>query len=307
MDKKFFNKHGSMTTNLSRDIMSLNVGDRLPTIIEYTTKFSLSRGVVQSSISMLEEEGCFALSRSGKLGTVLTEINYEKLSRHTGWDPVVGTMPIPFNDIFRSLATAIYFDSRKLPLDSSIAYVSGAKNRWSMLSKGFFDYIVTSVATAQYILAEDENIELLFTLPECRYAEPYCLIFMDNKDTEIRDGMRVGVDPDAIDQTQISKAMCAGKSVEFVKMPIEGTVEILYNRSVDCMIVRNEKWFKNNTDLISLPVATTAYPIEDTVVPAILINKNNYGIKQLLSKYLSAHDIAHAQQHALSIQTNYRF
>ena len=307
MNKKFFNKHGSMTSNLSRDIMSLNVGDRLPTIIEYTTKFSLSRGVVQSSISMLEEEGCFALSRSGKLGTVLTGINYEKLSRHTAWDPVVGTMPIPFNDIFRSLATAIYFDSRKLPLDSSIAYVSGAKNRWSMLSKGFFDYIVTSVATAQHIIAADENIELLFTLPECRYAEPYCLFFMDNKDTEIRDGMRVGVDPDAIDQTQISKAICAGKSVEFVKMPIEGTVEILYNRSVDCTIVRNEKWFKNNTDFIPLQVATSDYPIEDTVVPAILVNKNNYGIKQLLSKYLSPDDIAHAQQHALSIQTNYWF
>lgn len=307
MNRKFFNKHGSMITNLSRDIMSLEAGDRLPTIIEYTEKFSVSRGIVQSSISLLEEEGCFSLSRSGKLGTVLTEINYEKLSRHTLWDPVVGSMPIPFNDVFRSLATAMYLDSRKLPLDSSIAYVSGAINRWSMLSKGFFDYIVTSVATAEYILAEDDNIELLFTLPNCRYAEPYCLFFMDNKDTEIRDSMKVGVDPDAIDQSQISQAMCKGKNVEFVKMPFESTVEILYERSVDCIIARNEKWFKNNTDMIPLPVATSDYPINDTVVPAVLINKNNYGIKKLLGKYLSPENIAIAQRHALSIETNYRY
>lgn len=307
MNRKFFNKHGSMITNLSRDIMSLEAGDRLPTIIEYTEKFSVSRGIVQNSISLLEEEGCFALSRSGKLGTVLTEIYYEKLSKHTLWDPVVGSMPIPFNDVFRSLATAMYLDSRKLPLDSSIAYVSGATNRWSMLSKGFFDYIVTSVATADYILAEDENIELLFTLPDCRYAEPYCLFFMDNKDTEIRDGMKVGVDPDAIDQTQITQAMCKGKNVEFVKMPFESTVEILYERSVDCIIIRNEKWFKNNTDMIPLPVTTSDYPINDTVVPAVLINKNNYGIKKLLGKYLSPENIALAQNHALSIETNYRY
>ena len=110
---------------------------------------------------------------------------------------------------------------------------------------------------------------------------------MDNKDTEIRDGMKVGVDPDAIDQTQISQAMCKGKDVEFVKMPFESTVEILHERSVDCIIIRNEKWFKNNTDMTPLPVTTADYPINDTVVPAVLVNKNNYGIKKLLSIYFS--------------------
>lgn len=307
MNKKIFNKHGSVTTNLARDIMSLDIGMRLPTIIECTEKFSVSRGIVQNSISLLEDEGCISLNRSGKLGTVLAKIDYMKLCKHTGWDPLVGAMPIPFNDLFRSLATAFYYDSQKLPIDSSVAYVSGAKNRWSMLSKGFFDYIVTSVATAGYITNADANIELLYTLPDCRYEEPYCLIFMDNKDTEIRDGMKAGVDPEAIDQMQITKALCHGKNIEFVKMPIESTVEILHNRAVDFMIIRNEKWFKNNTNLIPLPVATADYPIEETTIPAILINKNNYGIKNLLSKFFSPADLASAQQHALSVQSNYRF
>ncbi len=307
MNKKIFNKHGSVTTNLARDIMSLDVGDRLPTIIEYTEKFSVSRGVVQNSISLLEDDGCISLNRSGKLGTVISEINYGKMCKHTLWDPLVGAMPIPFNDIFRSLATAFYYDSRHLPIDSSIAYVSGAANRWSMLSKGFFDYIVTSVATAEYILAADDNIELLFKLPDCRYEEPYCLIFLDNKDTEIRDGMKVGVDPEAIDQIQVSQAMCKGKNVEFVKMPLEGAVEILHNRSVDCVVIRNEKWLENNTNLVALPVTTSDYSIEDTTIPAVLINKNNYGIKNLLSKFLSPKDIAAGQQHAFNVHANYKF
>ncbi len=307
MNKKKFNKHGSITANLSRDILSLNIGDRLPTIIEYIEKFSVSRGIVQNAISLLEEEGCVSLSRSGKLGTVITGIDYPKLCKHTGWDPIVGAMPIPFNDSFRSLATALYFDSRRLPVESSIAYVSGGGNRLKMLSKEFFDYIVTSKATAQYILAENDNMELLFDLPDCRYEEPYCLIFMDNKNTEIRDGMKVGVDPEAIDQVQISKAVCRGKAVEFVMMPLEGTVETLYNRTVDCIIIRNEKWIKNNTELVPLPISVTDYPVEDTTIPAILTNKNNYGINTLLRKYMSPDAIAEEQKRASTIHSNFRF
>ena len=307
MNKKIFNKHGSVTTNLARDIMSLDIGDRLPTIIEYTEKFSVSRGIIQNSISLLEDEGCISLSRSGKLGTVLGKIDYGKLCKYTQWDPLVGAMPIPFNDLFRSLASAFYYEGQKLPIDSWVAYVSGAANRRAMLSKGVFDYIVTSVATAGYITSSDDDIELLFTLPDCRYEDPYCLIFMDNKDTEIRDGMKVGVDPEAIDQMQISKAMCKGKNVEFVKMPLEGIVEMLHNRSVDCMVIRKDKWLEDNTNMNPLPVAVTDYSIEETTIPAILVNKNNYGIKNLLSKFFSPADLASAQQKALNVQSNYRF
>ncbi|MEA4893849.1 MAG: YhfZ family protein [Oscillospiraceae bacterium] len=307
MNRKKFNKHGSITANLSRDILALNVGDRLPTIIEYIEKFTVSRGIVQNAISLLEEEGCVSLSRNGKLGTVITGIDYAKLCKHSGWDPIVGAMPIPFNDSFRSLASALYFDSRKLPVESAIAYVSGAGNRLKMLSKEFFDYIVTSKATAGYIIAENENIELLLDLPDCLYEEPYCLVFMNNKNTEILDGMKVGVDPEAIDQVQISKAMCKGKAVEFVTMPLEGTMETIYSRSVDCMITRREKWLVENTEMVPLPISVTDYPVKDTTIPAVLINKNNYGINTLLKRYLSPERIAEEQKRASAIHSNYRF
>ncbi|MEF9972051.1 MAG: helix-turn-helix domain-containing protein, partial [Oscillospiraceae bacterium] len=83
MNKKILNKHGSVTSNLARDIMALDIGDRLPTIIDYTEKLSVSRGIVQNSISLLETEGCISLNRSGKLGTLLTGIDCQKLYRHT--------------------------------------------------------------------------------------------------------------------------------------------------------------------------------------------------------------------------------
>ncbi len=307
MNKKIFNKHGAVTTDLARSIMVLDVGDRLPTIIELTERFSVSRGIVQNAISFLEENGCMALCRSGKLGTILESINFAKLYEFTGWDPIVGAMPVPFNDCFRSLASALFTESRRLPVESSVIYVSGAQNRQSMLKKDFLDYIVTSVAAARHIVAESDDIELLFELPDCLYEVPYCLLFIDNRDTEIRDGMRVGVDSEGIDQMELTKALCKGKNVEIVNMPFESTVEMLHNRSIDCSVIRREKWLEDNLKLVPRPIPKTDYPAEDTTIPAILVNRNNYGIKELLGKHFSPQSIAEEQRSALDIHSHYIF
>ncbi len=307
MNKKILNKHGAVTTDLARSVMALNKGDRLPTIIELTERFSVSRGIVQNAISFLEEAGCFTLSRSGKLGTLLDTLDYRQLYEFTGWDPIVGAMPVPFNDSFRSLASALFSESRRFPVDSSVIYVSGASNRQTMLEKDFLDYIVTSVAAARHIIAASDQIELLFELPDCRYEEPYCLIFLDNEKTAIEDGMRVGVDPEGIDQTELTKALCRGKNVELVPMPFENTVEMLHSRSVDCSVIRREKWLRENLNLIPRPIPPTDYPEQDTTVPAILVNRNNYGIKEFLQKYLSPENIAKAQTAACAIHSQYTF
>lgn len=307
MNRKILNKHGSVTTDLARSIMVLDVGERLPTIIELTERFCVSRGIVQNAISFLEEEGCISLCRSGKLGTVLERVDYEKLYGYTGWDPIVGAMPVPFNNCFRSLASALFAESRHFPVYSSVIYVSGALNRQAMLKKDFLDYIVTSVAAARHIIAGDEDMELLFELPDCRYEEPYCLLFIGKNESEIRDGMRVGVDPETIDQVELTKALCRGKNVELVNMPFENTVEMLHNHSIDCSVIRHEKWLEDNMELKPLPIPPTDYPAQDTTIPAILVNKKNYAIKELLGKYFSPEGIAAAQRYALDIHSRYTF
>ena len=307
MNRKLLNKHGTATADLARTIMALDAGDRLPTIVELTERFSVSRGVVQNAICVLEDEGCVVLSRCGKLGTVLEHVDYGKLYAFTGWNPIVGAMPVPFNESFRSLAAALHTECRKMPVESSVIYASGAKVRQSMLKKDFLDYTVTSVAAARHIVAADPDIELLFELPDCWYEEPYCLLFIDSAETEIRDGMRVGVDPDTIDQTELTKALCRGKNIALVPMPFEGTVEMLHDRSIDCSVIRREKWLQENLKLVPRPIPPTDYPAQDTTIPAVLVHKDNYGIRAFLQKYLSPAGIAEAQSHARDIQSRYSF
>ena len=88
---------------------------------------------------------------------------------------------------------------------------------------------------------------------------------------------------------------------------IEGPVKREQIFALITKVRRKEKWLESNTGLIPLPISVTDYPVEDTTIPAILINKNNYGIKALLSKYFSPEDIAERQKHARTIHSNYRF
>lgn len=307
MDKITPNKHGWATMSLARTIMALDPGDRLPTIIELTERLCVSRGIVQNAIAFLADEGCIALRHGGKLGTVLTDIDYAALFPFTSWDPIVGAMPVPFNDCFRSLASALFSESRSLPAESTVIYVSGARNRQALLKKNFLDYIVTSVAAADYLVNSDTELELLFKLPDCRYEEPYCLLFIDDRDTEIRDGMRVGVDPETVDQMELTKALCAGKDVELIPMPFETTVEMLHEHSIDCSVIRREKWLERNLGLTPRPIPETAYPAQDTTVPAVLINRNNYGIREFLTRRLSPERISAYQRRAMEIHSGYIF
>lgn len=307
METKLLNKHGFVTTDIARIIMSLEVGDRLPTIIELTETFSVSRGIVQNAISFLEASGCISLSRSGKLGTVLSAVSYEQLYKFTDWDPIVGAMPVPFNSSFRSLASALFNESLNMPVASSIVYSSGAVNRQNLLKKDFLDYIVTSVATAKRLVATDSELELLCELPECQYEMPYCLLFFNSEETEIRDGMRVGVDFDTIDQLGLTKALCQGKKVELVNMPFVKTVEMLHDHSIDCSVIRREKWLEDNLDVTPRDLPETSYPAEDTVVPAIIINKNNFGIRRFLLKHLSPPRIAQFQRRSMEIDSSYKY
>ena len=307
MDTKLLSKHGEVTTKLARRVMALDPGERLPTIVEFTREFDVSRGVVQNAIAYLEDAGCFSLTRCGKLGTVLERVDCEKLYGFTGWNPIVGAMPVPFNESFRTLAAALHTECARIPVETSVIYASGARVRRSMLKKDFLDYTVTSLAAARQIAAEDETLEILFELPDCRYEEPYGLLFLDPSATEIRDGMRVGIDPDTIDQTALTQAICRGRAVELVPMPFEGTIETLHDKRIDCTVIRREKWLVENLGASLRPIPETDYPAADTTIPAVLVNRENYGIRPFLEKYLTPGGIAEAQKRARELQSRYSF
>ena len=65
INNDIYKKSGLMRMNIARDFYLMDPGGRIPTILEYTEQFSVSRGIVQNAIRQLEEDGCIAIEKRG--------------------------------------------------------------------------------------------------------------------------------------------------------------------------------------------------------------------------------------------------
>ena len=298
MYKEFMSKQGMVTTYLARDILSLNVGDKIPTIANYVEKLNVSRGVVQQAINFLVDREAISLYKGGKNGSTLTKCNKEVLRQFTGWDSLSGTMPVPFSTQFISLATALYNELSKMPIPFSFAYISGAETRYEQLKKGFYDFIVVSELSAKKILEKDDDIEIVMTLSNCEYSSKHYIYFTNNN-TTIRDGLRVGVDDTCIDQMYLTKKIFEGYNVEYVKLPYITLATMTDTSVVDCFICRYEKNIPILKNTPKIPVDTSHFSGANPEIPVLLGSKNNYGLKALIQKYFNEETCGKTQQQVI--------
>lgn len=308
MKPTFYKKTGLATINIARDFYTMQPGDRVPTIAEYTQRFEVSRGIVQKAIATLEEDACIQTQKNGVKGTFVTGIDYEKLYPYTNWGSLTGTMPVPMTLSFSSLTTAICEEMEKSPFPFSFAYVTGSEKRLAALKEMIYDFIIVSKSSAERYLSENDFLERAIELTGCIYSEPYVLYFLDDSKTEIEDGMRMAVDRNSFDQYAISKKLCEGKNVDFVQTPYAGFSELLVKKNVDCFIYRQDGWGTSyQPDLSQRVVELPGYPLEEVTTPVILINRENYGFKKLLSQYITVEKTHEIQEKVISGECAVKF
>lgn len=308
MKPTFYKKTGLATMNIARDFYTMQPGDRVPTIAEYTQRFDVSRGIVQKAIAALEEDACIKTQKNGVKGTFVTEIDYRKLYPYTNWGSLTGTMPVPMTDSLASLTTAICEEMEKSPFPFSFAYVTGSEKRLAALEEMIYDFIIVSKSAAECYLAENDFLEQAIELENCIYSRPYILYFMDSGKTEIEDGMRMAVDKSSTDQYRITEKLCEGKDVELVQVPYASFKELLVKKNVDCFVYRQDGWYNNfQPDLSQRMVELPGYSVEEMVTPVILIHKENYGFKTLLRQYITAEKTQEIQEKVLSGECAVKF
>jgi len=150
---------------MARDLVLTDVGERIPTIAEYTEIFDVSRGIVQNVLEALTEDGSITIEKRGVLGTFLTAKDNKRLYGHTGWGSIVGSMPIPLTPHFTSLATGVCEVLTSAPVEFSFAYMSGSVKRvealtytaaasmceTKYLAAALFSVIIASLCPVEYL------------------------------------------------------------------------------------------------------------------------------------------------------------
>lgn len=295
---------------MARDLILTDVGERIPTIAEYTEIFGVSRGIVQNVLETLTEDGSIIMEKRGVLGTFLLAKDEEKLYGHTGWGAITGGMPIPLTPYFTSLATAVCEVLAKSPIEFSYAYMSGSVKRVDALLSGVYDFIVLSKSAAMQHMETHPNLLICSELTGAKYCQDWMLFFMDPAKSTIEDGMRIGVDPVCMDQKVLTDKLCEGKKVEIVEFPFIGFEDIVKSGKIDCTAFRDIEWTKNlkSMDMGVVPLNTIkGFETENTNTPVVLVRKENYGIDRLIQKQMDIPKICKIQREVLDGHRTMKF
>lgn len=314
LNNDIYKKSGLMRMNIARDFYLMHPGERIPTILEYTEKFSVSRGIVQNAIRQLEEDGCILVEKKGVKGTFLQAVDSGKLYAYTGWGSVTGTMPLPLSVHLTSLATALGEQLEGAEFPFSFAYITGSERRLHALEQMMYDFIVVTRSTALNYLGEFEFVKECITLHGCCYASDFVAYFFDQSKHRVEDGMRVAVDVTCRDQWELTQRLCSGKQVEYVPFPYISFEDLVRKKIADCVVYRRLEQEGQEGKLDLQGMGLHAEPIQgegqfqsdDARIPVVLTHKENYKMDKLLQKYIDPARSETIQQAVCSGEKSYK-
>lgn len=298
--KKHLQKYGETLMKISRDFVTKNCGDRLPTIEEYTQSLHMSRGTVQAVIKLLEDEGCVVLKKRGYQGTFIKEINIEKTWEYTGWAHLTGASALPLNTLAAGLATGICQCMKQKNIPFNFMFMQGSRTRVRALLDNKYDFLITSELTAKILMSEGKDVLIITKLDGCLYAETYMLLFARDGFGQVEDGMTIAYDPSSIDQTYLTDQLTKGKDVKKLELTYINTYESLKDGRADVIVCRPDVARSNGcADFIFKDIVLKDSLIlepDKLTVSVILAAKNNYGLKELLLKNIDAKMISNIQK-----------
>jgi len=230
MSRAFIKKEGIALVSLSRYLLTVKEGERLRTIEDLSDEFSLSVGVVQNSMKVLESVGSIRLERRGRNGTVLTHRNMPTLLQQADFGNLVCAMPLPYTRLYEGLASGLKKQFTQLPL--YFAHMRGAGMRIGCLIEGMYDMAVASRLAADSYLLRGEVLEV-FNLGAHSYVDCHQLICRQG---EYNDIQRVGFDANSPDQRLLNEIAFAGHEVEWIETPYNDCLHDIEHGVIDAAI-----------------------------------------------------------------------
>jgi hypothetical protein len=287
-----YKKSWLINTYIARDLIGFSAGDRLPTIHEFTQKHDSSRGIVQKALEGLQKSGAIVLEKRGKMGTYISGVNQEILFQMGGLEYITATMPPALTGDLAGLATGICDVMGECPAPFNFAFIHGADKRGAALSRMVYDFAVTSQAAAARLTAAYPDLDTVMTLDGCVYSPPFVLCSKRPGVWDISDGDTIAADPSSVDQYTLTKQFCKGKKVRLIECPYITCRALFIAREIDFVVYRNESWIRE----YNVPAIPLEYEGESSyLLPAVLINKHNYNIGNILKMFLRPPLIAESQ------------
>ena len=238
INEQLLSKNGTATMKLSRELLKYSIGDRIPTITEFSEQINLARGTIQNALKNLIKSEAIGIESKGHMGSYLVKKNNKILLEFAGISYVVGAMPLPYSKRYEGLASGIIISAEnqnKAPV--SLAYMRGAKSRMEMVENGRYDFAITSRFAAEHYISTNNSLQIIMSFGEESYVGKHVLLLHNDNHNGIHNGMKVGIDNDSIDHIELVRKVCEHKKVEYVPIEYSRTIELVKNGDIDATIM----------------------------------------------------------------------
>lgn len=294
-------KNGLAAVKLARELITMKEGDRINTIAEYSARYEIARGTVQSALKLIEEYRAVSIEARGHLGSFIKSINYELLWDFTDFGTIMGVMPLPYSKLYEGLATGLYKESENKKFPFSLAYMRGAENRIKALSQGRYDFAVVSKLAAQHSIRNGASIDIAIQFDKYSYVNEHAIVFSNPFQKTIVNGMRIGVDKSSIDHYLLTLSQCKDKMVEIVDLPYNQVVQKIISCEIDAAVWNVDEIIERQINIRYYPLDNNQFNGEDTEA-VLVINRNNYSMKNLLEQFINCDKVREYQKKVVSGQ-----
>jgi hypothetical protein len=180
---------------------------------------------------------------------------------------------------------------QRCPVPFNFAFIHGAMNRGIALSRMTYDFAVSSLSSARRITARFPDLEMIMPLEACVYSPPLVLCGRRPGVRAVFDGAVFGADPNSPDHFSLTTRLCRGKKVRIIERPYITCRALFLSGEIDFLVFRYGGW-KDDSKIEMIPLEDAG---EDYTTPAILINKKNYNMGNILKSLLIPAIIAQGQ------------
>ncbi|MFD1414509.1 GntR family transcriptional regulator YhfZ [Oceanobacillus jeddahense] len=272
MWERLYSKNGLAAKKIAELLNKIEVGTKVPRVADYSERLNIGRGTVQQAIKLLEEMKAIQTEARGHLGTFLVWKDDDVLLEIAGIAPLIGSMPLPYSRKYEGLASGIVEAFESTGKRVNLIYMRGATNRIESLRKKRCDYAVVSKMTADITLSDYPNLKILRSFGENTYVSAHKVFLADEEEMEIRDGMKVGVDKESMDQTQLTQLEFMNNNIEFVDVNYMQLFDKLSNKEIDATIWNaDDKRMTRNFKSISFQSVEAQKLAKDTSQAVIII------------------------------------
>ncbi len=282
-----YQKIGIVVNRLAQDLLTYQVGERIPSISEYQERFQVSRGTVQNALAYLKEQQAVTLVSRGHLGSVIGEMDYRRLQECSFNKELLGSMPLPYSLGYQGLATALFQVLSAYAFN--LVYARGSESRLKLLSSGVCQFTVCSRYAAEEAIRCHEEIEIAVDLGPGSYLTRHVLVFREPEQTHICPGMRIGYDRASLDHRHLTEMITTGiRNVELVELKAHQTVRAIRSGDIDAGVWNLDDILESGyTDLNVVPIrqSTDGVAFSSAV---LVIRRGDEPMAQLLRQCVKA-------------------